>query len=238
MPSRTEKQTPANPVFSRCPRCRYNLRGLPAKHACPECGLHFDPGCAIFPVHNPRQVLLVWAAILGGGWISLKKLPHVINASQSSFSDLFVGFAGLVWLTLALIGAFWFARRYRQGFLVAIASDGLILRLPNTPTDLIPWSQINSVQRKPLPATKPQVVRIYLEPRNKRLDLGGVANVFPTPAEAEQFVKTVQSRLQANSATQKPDSPDWAQCRTKQTIHLSTTPRTGRYRSYSPPRPG
>ena len=64
-------------VFQRCPRCDYSLRGLDRDHACPECGLRLDDRSLVFRVRNPRQLFLVWVAILGSGWISLKHLGDV-----------------------------------------------------------------------------------------------------------------------------------------------------------------
>ena len=36
------KRLPTILRLTTCPKCRYSLAGLPAVHACPECGFEFD----------------------------------------------------------------------------------------------------------------------------------------------------------------------------------------------------
>ena len=55
----TSARGPGGPVFARCPRCDYSLRGLPANHACPECGLRFDEQCELYRTTNPKAAFFM-----------------------------------------------------------------------------------------------------------------------------------------------------------------------------------
>jgi hypothetical protein len=191
-----DKPAPA-PVFKKCVRCGYSLRGLPANHACPECGLRFDERCALYRVTNPKQLMAFWLMIFGGGWVALKHLPHIANLGNASAWDIVGALAGLVWIICVPIAVWFFIRRYRRGFEVAITSDGLIVRLPGFTDELIPWRDIGGASIKDRPAGKPQVASVVLKSKNKTMDIGGVANVFPTRADVEQFVRHVTERLDA-----------------------------------------
>jgi predicted RNA-binding Zn-ribbon protein involved in translation (DUF1610 family) len=191
-----DKPAPA-PVFKKCVRCGYSLRGLPANHACPECGLRFDERCALYRVTNPRQLMVFWLMIFGGGWVALKHLPHIANLGNASAWDIVGALAGLVWIICVPIAVWFFVRHYRRGFEVAITSDGLIVRLPGFSDALIPWRDIGGASIKDRPAGKPQVASVVLKSKNKTVDIGGVANVFPTRADVEQFVRHVTERLDA-----------------------------------------
>jgi hypothetical protein len=102
------------------------------------------------------------------------------------------------------ITVWFFVRRYRRGFEVAITSDGLIVRLPGFSDDLIPWRDIGGVSIKDRPADKPQVASVFLKSKSKSVEIGGVANVFPKRADVEHFVRQVMERL--DSADDKGES--------------------------------
>jgi len=36
------------PGLERCPRCDYDLQGLPQEHRCPECGLAYDTASRVW----------------------------------------------------------------------------------------------------------------------------------------------------------------------------------------------
>ena len=139
----TADEKPASvPVFTKCVRCGYSLRGLSASCACPECGLRLDEQCALYGATNPKQILALWLMILGGGWISLKNLPHLSNLADASAWETLGALTGALWIVFVAAGIWFFVRRYRQGFKAAITSDGLILRLPGFSDDLLPWRDI------------------------------------------------------------------------------------------------
>jgi predicted RNA-binding Zn-ribbon protein involved in translation (DUF1610 family) len=185
----------AVPVFEKCIRCGYSLRGLPANHACPECGLRLYERCASYRVTNARQLMVFCLMIFGGGWVALKHLPHVANLGGASAWEMIGGLAGVVWIVCVPIAAWFIVRSYRRGFEVAITSDGLIVRLPGFSDDRMPCRDIGDASVKDRPAGKPQVACIFLRSKNKTVEIGGVANVFPKRPDVEQFVRQVTERL-------------------------------------------
>ena len=195
------------PVFKKCVRCGYSLRGLPANHRCPECGLRFDERCALYRVTNPRQLLALWLIVFGGGWVSLRNLPHLAKLGSASAWQKVGAIAGALWFVIAVIGVWLFVRHYRRGFEVAITSDGLILRLPGFSDDLMPWSDIGGASARQRPAGKPQIASVFLRSRNKTVEIGGVANVFPRRGDVERFVAEVNDRVDAKKDESMPCSP-------------------------------
>jgi hypothetical protein len=138
--------------------------------------------------------------ILGGGWVSLKNLPDLANLADASAWDTVGALAGALWVVFVVAGIWFFARRYRRGFQVAITSDGLILRLPGFKEDLLPWRDIGGASVKERPAGKPQVASVVLTSTNKTVEIGGVANVFPKRAAVERFVQEVNERVGSGDA--------------------------------------
>ncbi len=204
-----DKKPAFAPVFKKCVRCGYSLRGLPANHICPECGLRFDERCALYRVTNPRQLLAFWLMILGGGWVGLKNLPHLTNLAGASAWDTVGALAGALWVVFVAAGIWFFVRRYRRGFKVAITSDGLILRLPGFSDDLIPWRDIGGASIKERPAGKPQVASVFLRSTNKTVEIGGVANMFPKRAAVERFVQEVNERVGVGSDDATDPRKEW-----------------------------
>lgn len=185
-------------VFKRCFRCGYSLRGLPARHACPECGLRYDEDCEIYPVVNPRQALMVWLAIFGGGFICLKFLRHFLNFAAASMWERIMALVAVVWMVCVALGVRLLWTRYRRGFAVAITTDGLMMRLPGQPDNLIAWSEIESAAVIDQPKNKPQMATISRGSKGDVwLTLGGVLNVFPTRADAQRFAEHVRRRVAA-----------------------------------------
>lgn len=192
---KTDDKPVVAPVFRRCPRCQYSLRGLPTNHACPECGLAFDERCLLYRVTNPKQLLAFWLMILGGGWVSPKNLPHFANLVGASAWERVSALAGALWVIFVTAGIWFFVRRYRRGFEAATTGHGLILRLPGFSEDLIPWGDIGGASIKERPTGKPQIASVLLRSKNKTVEVGGVANVFPRRADVERFVEEVDERL-------------------------------------------
>lgn len=185
------------PVFKKCARCRYSLRGLPANHACPECGLRFDERCALYRVTNPKQVLVVWSMMLGLGVVSLRNLPYLADLSAASAGETVAALLAALSVVFVPAGTWFFIRRYRRGFDVAITSDGLMLRLPDSGDDLIPWKNIGGASIKERRDGKAQVASILLKDKQKSVDIGGDANVFPKRSDVERFVQQVNERVHA-----------------------------------------
>ena len=194
-------QVSAEPVFKKCARCGYSLRGLPAEHACPECGLRFDAQCELYRVANPEKVLVVWIAIICSGGIVLKNLPHAVRFSSASTWDKIAGAAAVAWFFFVGFGVWFLVKRYRHGYYVAVMRDGLIMRLPGFSDELLTWKNLGEATVKDLPEAKPQIASVFFKDKQKLVSIGGMANVFPTKAIAERFVDQVNARTSACEAT-------------------------------------
>ncbi len=185
------------PAFKRCPRCNYSLRGLPATHACPECGLRFDDHCERYPVTNLKRSLLVYGAcMMGGAGPALENLPHAGDFPSMSIWDQIGVLAGLIWVACAVFLAIAIRRTYCEGMSVAITRDGLICRLWDVKVDLVPWQDIDVVSIKDREPEKAQVACVSFKKRRRKLSIGGLHNVFPTRADVERFVEQVNERVE------------------------------------------
>lgn len=185
--------------FARCPRCDYSFRGLPANHACPECGLKYDEACAIFSVVNPKQLVVVWIVVISTGWVPLTSLPHLANFAAATTFEKIGAIAGLVWIPMVIGFAWILYKRYRRGFKVVVTGDALILELPGMSDNLIPWGRVDSASIMDVRKWQGHVVGMKLANPERTIQIGGVANVFPTRAVAERFVKEVCRRAKATS---------------------------------------
>ncbi|MCO6435760.1 MAG: hypothetical protein J5J06_01580 [Phycisphaerae bacterium] len=187
-------ESEAKPAFECCVRCRYSLKGLPARHACPECGLRFDEKCALYRATNARQVLILWCVILGGGWVSLRNLPAFFKSGRLSAWDAVGAIAAALWIVFVVVGVLFVFRRYRQGYKVAVMTDGLIVHLPGFSENLVPWKDVLSASIKDRPTAKRLGVKIELKD-GKRLEIGGMVNLFPHLDVAKRFVEQVEARV-------------------------------------------
>lgn len=193
--SDTSSQIVARAVFKSCPRCDYSLRGIPADYACPECGLRFDERCELYRVNNPKQLLGVWIAIIVCGWALLRNLPHLGNFGAATLWEKCCAVLAVIWFPSAAYGIWFMVERYRTGFGVAVTGDGLIVRLLVSDDELIPWNNIGDASVMDRPKRKHRIVRVFLKDKQKHVDIGGLANVFPSLADAKRFVGQVKSRI-------------------------------------------
>lgn len=187
----------AQPVFKKCARCEYSLRGLPANHRCPECGLRFDEGCALYRASNPREVLFAWIAIFGGGISIVRYLPHLANLAAANTRQKIFALAAIPLFFVVAVAVWFQIRRYRRGYEVAVTGDGLILRLPHFEDDLIPWDNIGGAWIKTIPKNKPQIALVLLSDKQKEVQIGGQCNVFPKWEDVDRFVDQVSTRVRS-----------------------------------------
>jgi hypothetical protein len=47
--------------FTRCPRCDYDLTGLPRAHRCPECGTEYDQDSLLLPCRIQKVPAFAWS---------------------------------------------------------------------------------------------------------------------------------------------------------------------------------
>lgn len=182
----------AQPPFGSCPRCTYCLRGLPADHYCPECGLGFDPGCELYRVTNPKQFLLIWGLIFGGGWVNLKSIQYWGSWQTETLWHKIYAVAGAVWIICLIFGVLWVCRAYRRGQKVAVTTDGLFIQMASADDGLIPWSSIRQAV-----AEKKGKTHIAIITRcnpDKPIRLGDMYKLFGTGQDARRFVDQVNAR--------------------------------------------
>ena len=129
--------------------------------------------------------------------MNLRSLPHLVNFAGASTWERTLACLAIVWVVIVVLGARFVIILYRRGFLVAVTSDGLFVRLPASKEAMIPWTQIASAEIKEKPAGKPQVARVVMKGEQKNLDAGGVNNVFPKRVDVERFVEQVNTRAVA-----------------------------------------
>lgn len=103
--------------------------------------------------------------------------------------------AAVAWIFFIGFAIWFLVRRYRRGYEVAVTGDGLIIRLPGYDDGLIPWANVAEVSVKETNEGKSKVASVILKDRGKKLDIGGVCNVFPKREDVERFVEQVYSRI-------------------------------------------
>ena len=190
-------QSAAEPVFTNCVRCGYSLRGLPANHFCPECGLRFDERCVLFRATNTKRFVAFWILVFSGGWTYVRYVPRLFNLSNQSSLDKFTAILSMFLLLFMVWLAVFMVKQFRRGFVVAITTDGLMVLIPGYMTDLIPWSDIGGASVLHRREGKPQVASLHLKSKKMYVDIGGMANVFPMRADVELFVRLVNERVES-----------------------------------------
>ncbi len=186
----------------RCVKCAYSLKGLPAEHACPECGLRYDghvwvyrPGppplwrLGLFVVH---RLWVFGGAIFAVQWLTSFAVPRFwILAALGSLV------VAAAWLSAKWIG------EYREGLCIALLPDGILVKgslVMVQPIDhigalvpdhangrFIPWS---SITRASLGTTFDGAL-LDVESGDTPLRVQGF---FATGAEMRQFVEEVEAR--------------------------------------------
>lgn len=124
----------------RCPVCRYDLKGLPANHNCPECGFTYDDTMQIWwvPVLRGWVLFVAWVAAFTvlnlrftGFFQNGLGLSRAETAAALSVVSAVVPFAGLF---------------FPRGF-VAAGREGLSYRFPWRPVRFIPWDVLRVGRR-------------------------------------------------------------------------------------------
>lgn len=159
-------------VNTPCPGCNYNLRGLPKRHQCPECGLRFD-------FESPAAPSATVQTLLKRGRLSIFDKICAVIALLLAVVLMIAGVLGIftgirLWLKLPPV----------LGVLPALAAWG-IWRMA-----WVAWST-DAAARKPLPrpSLKPPVYipPIYREDvaiRTELLDLELARGIGGTQSES------------------------------------------------------
>ncbi len=197
--SDTSIQPPSTPIFKRCVRCDYSLRGLPANHACPECGLRFDEACGLYRPSNPKAAFFLILCMSGSSVGMIRGLRYWGAWATTTWAQKLWAIMGVFWFIFMAIMAWFLYRVYRRGQLVAVTTDGLIVRLVGFSEDLVPWTEIAEATPKTKPDDKRQIALVKLRNKSKTLTIGGTYNVFPKREDVERFVAQVNTRAAVTS---------------------------------------
>ncbi len=176
------------PVFERCPRCRYPLRGLPAEHACPECGLRYDQDCLYYRASNRAMLAGLWPSLLGSSGMLFSQTVHLFWGPSGM--RLWAGVIIAGWIGIEVLGV-WLVWRYsRRGAEVFVTGDGLLLRPWGFGGQWVPWERVRGAAVQE--GGPPCVVELRL------LDaytwVGMATSLFPQREDADRFVAQVNRR--------------------------------------------
>ncbi len=119
--------------LTHCPVCRYDLRGLPREHRCPECGFCYDETTRVWrvPVVPKWALVVVWLTCVITFQATLIRLAmFVIGINGREASAVLFVLGGALPLVLY---------HYPRGF-VAVSRVGLSFRFPLRSAVSLPWS--------------------------------------------------------------------------------------------------
>ncbi len=146
--------------MSRCIVCRYDLTGLPASHACPECGFEYDETMMVWSTpraleghanqHDTRQAR--YGAMLGYLGIGLSVLGMTMSTFRPTFPPTSTSqrympllFCGV--LLLAALGMRYLTR-HRPSF-VAVSNGAVAYRRLLRPARCVRFADIVNVKALP-----------------------------------------------------------------------------------------
>jgi hypothetical protein len=130
------------PGLEHCPRCGYDLRGLPGNHRCPECGFEYDEQTWIRRPKHPRSAYV--PLVLAGVW-SVAQTFRLVRSIVGG-DPLLTPFTVVGSLALPVIIALTFKLRStnRRGRFIAVTPFGIVVRTAQR-EESIPWHAIRSV---------------------------------------------------------------------------------------------
>jgi hypothetical protein len=141
-----ENQGAPQHALDRCPVCNYSLRGLPAAHRCPECGLEYDEHSIIW--YPPRRrrwyaafFALVSLGITGAG-------IEGIFLFEGTTADFWIGMGAVAFGILGFVLA---VRGFLTRPFVAVVPLGVIVRMRAQAVEVIPWDQAGSLEVRERP---------------------------------------------------------------------------------------
>lgn len=127
-----------------CPRCRYDLTGLPTSHTCPECGLHYDDNTRIW---RPGLDWRHYFAGYGGGGLVLGFVLYCIGvcagAQPAILEAVMCMFLPAITLLIAMLVQWLRLGRISNRF-VAITGSGLLISLRGE-NRMVAFDRITSV---------------------------------------------------------------------------------------------
>lgn len=194
-------------MLRECPRCAYDLTGLPREHVCPECGLVYDASMFVVDAwtkddfHLPETQLLLaknWRSRIGPLLRSGLSIAYLAFLGWIIYAMPGFTFLGIV-LGLAIVGTAWRtvvirrANARRRGTLRWVFSlDGVAQQVSNRPIRWIPWER---VRRLDFRAVQPEAWRVRLTEGGFGLGLfGGARRWFSGRASFDAIVMLSKRR--------------------------------------------
>lgn len=120
-----------------CPNCRYDLKGLPSEHTCPECGIGYDEHCIVIKL-KPVE------------WAYQRLTLPIVMLCFTLYAILRTGFVhedlyGLGFIAAIIIASLWRAARKVGGVhLLVINRSGIEFRHADSAQSLIAWDDFES----------------------------------------------------------------------------------------------
>jgi len=123
-----------------CPRCDYDLTGLPAVHACPECGCRYDEHSIGIPL-TARRYELLGVCMVGFFFTFLTWLKLRRGAARWEF------LVDLLMPVVFLAGVGWrFQKRAGLPTRLTLDRDGVALMTPGQEPVRWAWGEIGSAE--------------------------------------------------------------------------------------------
>ncbi len=171
--------------LTRCPQCKYSLKGLPADHRCPECGFEYDAETAMWKGRlDGKDISAYVVAICTVIWIFLSRLFGTPFLPRSALRVALLLILGV----LTLFVLYRVRQMRRAGDAVCTTRQGVWIKKGRR-SELYLWDEIedvfwNSTNRNAGMKTRGRTRPIY------------IAQVFRRLSKFEKFESEVRRRKQ------------------------------------------
>ena len=174
-----DKPAPAGVQYlSKCPGCSYDLRGLPDKHKCPECGLSYNRKVEVIRCSRISWVILIFLLFMCT--FAVVELTLSLSGSgRSVYMPLFV----IVVLGRLLVKNLFSTRR------AVLSADGVRFLGYKYDEQLARWQDVEKVVWSGMRGS----IYIWSKEGEKIMDLK--PDFFGTTERADEFVAAAQRWL-------------------------------------------
>lgn len=127
----------------KCPSCGYALLGLPVAHACPECGVEYDPHSVLVRLTGRSRVAV--NASNGLCLLVMLSFPFLVGKlPDQHFREMIPCIVVVALFTF--VALYLWARCSGQDRLLIISRAGIRFKHPDMPGEIIPWLQFGRAQ--------------------------------------------------------------------------------------------
>jgi hypothetical protein len=106
---------------AKCPRCRYDLNGLPSPHHCPECGFAYDDHLEIWRAKGSIVIkVFIMILLTNKLFVGFLILRETIRGNERTAKILLV-LASVIWFDFMML-------RYVLGRKIIIAPEGALVQ--------------------------------------------------------------------------------------------------------------